>query len=793
MGSKRLANNNGSQDAILKSIKATQPSIQLSKLSDKEKQLAEQILQNIFNSYESIEDYERNITSKSTDAILGRIASLLDEVKDDFSSNELTDVKNYIVNSLSSVIKNNKTKSIDIDIEAITLQISDTITSILNDKIDNLIQTLTEFFNEKFSTIDNGQNSLDSKLDEINSKDSSSEEILIEESSSEKKINTTDNKEKISKEESISEEASLKETTSEEIEEEKTEEEIPIEEKNVEINEANNKDQKLEIINLLNSILDQFYNKIDNLILSIEESQTFAKINFENINKLISGLVPTNKEKKKNKEEKKEREEIYGAIRQIKKLLDSVSEFCNNFIDFWVANFKTLLNKVAKILAAFVLRLLLTIVFPAMAIIALGLQLIAEPLIRILQPICDMLKPISEGIGSILDSIGTGFTYIFGLLKDIGEFLLQGIKDIWNAVVVPFFKGFGSNAYAIGAGLSNFVLIAVKILTLFLEGMKSHAYAIGEGLGRFIKTVLNVLADLMAGFGTHAKAIGEGLGRFILTVVDILADLMEGIKTHAKAIGEKISEICLVIVDMILDFLKFIKNLVNNIVRLVQMYVIAPFNALRQKIITFATLLAGKKFIGGIGVAILGREPTDEDFELAEKNKDKSFTDFLNEEQNKLEKQYAAEDNAKALAELNAKMQQKKIEQMLDSIHVIDDMFALVKDIHQYLFKDNTKQTIATSIQVIQPNLNSIYNIENQTKENQSFLAESLDNKNENLKKSNNKNKLSNNNGNDFYSNLMLYLDKKFGIILTKLDDQALIPIPIQQTKTNKDFVKEYI
>jgi len=62
------------------------------------------------------------ITSKNTDAILGRIASLLDEVKDDFTNNELTEVKNYIVDSLNETIKNKSTLELsDNDIETIKI------------------------------------------------------------------------------------------------------------------------------------------------------------------------------------------------------------------------------------------------------------------------------------------------------------------------------------------------------------------------------------------------------------------------------------------------------------------------------------------------------------------------------------------------------------------------------------------------------------------------------------------------------------------------------------------------
>ena len=806
MGSKKLANNNGSQDALLKSIKATQPSIQIQKLSDKEKQLVEQILQNIFNSYETLEEYERTITSKNTDAILGRIASLLDEVKDDFTNNELTEVKNYIVDSLNETIKNKSTLELsDNDIETIKIQITNSIATILSDKLNNIVQTLTDFFNDKFNTLETNQNNIDSNLDEINTKNSDITETLSDENISEKTQTEKSDK-----------------TSEDNIEKEKTSE------KNTEDTEASDNDsQKTDILSTINSFLSQIYDKLDNILLNIEEIQNNVLKNFSNTNNFLSKLIPSKKEEKQLKVEKQEQKESIAIIKQIKKTLDSVLDFCNNFIDFWVANFKTFLNKVFKVLTAFILKILATIVFPAMAILALGLTLIAEPIAKMLKPIQELLQPISEGIGEILKS----FAGALRLLEKLGEFVLDKLQVVWDKVMVPLLDGIGVHAKAIGEALGILALSVVNVLANLMKGLSTKAYDIGVGLGRFVDAVVDILADLMEGIGSYAYDIGVGLGRFVNAVVGTLADLMEGLKshakeigekisyfmlkvadtvasvasilssivgiiadffeglrTHAKAIGEKISEIILVTADIMLEAVKLIRSIVKNIIKNIQLYIIAPFKALRTKIQDFAILVADCRWpLGGIGEAILGHKPTDDEIERAKQGN--SINDYIKAETDALNKKFEEEDKAAALVELNKKMEQKKIEQMLNSIHIIDDMFSLIKEIHKYIFKDKEPITIETSIQIVKPGLDSINNIENQSKENQNSLAENLNNRNEILK--NNKNKNNAEQIDNFGPNLLSYLDEKFKMIFEKLDNQSMIPIPIQILKNNKDFVRK--
>lgn len=141
-----LANNNGSQDSLLKSVKPAAGSIQLeSGLKLNEEKLAKSILNSLFLKSETDDTYLLELTSKSIDATLGRIASLLEQSKSEFTANELENVKNAIVNAVESQITvlNNKSISILNVIDKVStkiVEIEQQLSSIIKDSLQDFFK-----------------------------------------------------------------------------------------------------------------------------------------------------------------------------------------------------------------------------------------------------------------------------------------------------------------------------------------------------------------------------------------------------------------------------------------------------------------------------------------------------------------------------------------------------------------------------------------------------------------------------------------------------------------------------
>lgn len=129
MGAKKIVDNNMSQDALLRSVKPAIVAPQIdSSLKPNEKALAESILNTLLEQGDGGNDYLLKLTSKNTDALMGRIETYIDKVKDDFTSNELANVKTAILDAIQAAVDSSP-KSIEVDeiskaVEQITQKLS---------------------------------------------------------------------------------------------------------------------------------------------------------------------------------------------------------------------------------------------------------------------------------------------------------------------------------------------------------------------------------------------------------------------------------------------------------------------------------------------------------------------------------------------------------------------------------------------------------------------------------------------------------------------------------------------
>ncbi len=256
-----------------------------------------------------------------------------------------------------------------------------------------------------------------------------------------------------------------------------------------------------------------------------------------------------------------------------------------------------------------------------------------------------------------------------------------------------------------------------------------------------------------------------------------MRDFFEGIRTKAKDIGIALGEFVLETAKLLVGLVKTI----GDIGRVIDLYIVAPLIAFKAQIENAATLMAGSwQPVKAIGQAILGRTPTDEEINQAKQNKNKSFEDYLKEQQDKMKAKFAADDKAAELDKLNQKIQQSKMQQMLDNIHVIDNIFTLTKEIHTHLLGEG-KTTATLSVQAVSPNFDQLNSIQNQDQSAKDNLSQNLNEEkqqfNAAVKKTDEKTGVKQDN---FKNTLMTYLDEKFGSVLEKLNNPQLIPIPLQ-------------
>ena len=102
---RKLANNNGSQDALLRSVKADAVAVKLdNSLKPNEKALAQSILDTLLEKMDASDDYLLRLSSKDTDATLGRIEELLEKAKISSTASEISAAKDAILKAIEVAV-----------------------------------------------------------------------------------------------------------------------------------------------------------------------------------------------------------------------------------------------------------------------------------------------------------------------------------------------------------------------------------------------------------------------------------------------------------------------------------------------------------------------------------------------------------------------------------------------------------------------------------------------------------------------------------------------------------------
>lgn len=817
MASKRLANNDGAQDALLNSVKASFPNAILNGLSDKEKSLVQAIVNNIISVATANNQYTVDVASTSINASLGRIASLLDEVKDDFTTAELADVKTAIVDEVKTALQELPRDNITIDIEQLTNAVADKIQELQ----DNIITEIQEQFEQFIAQNANAQ-------------------------SAQVKEQTTEKEEKEEKTEEPKEEAAAEEKTLSMVE--KMMNEVNAQAKADSSAPAAQNIDYTKALRGISDAIDKCNMNISNIVIMVNASSDIIsteidilKLRLDRILSTVGRLFPSKKDKKDQKNQKNAINNINNAIQKLLETVEKINSFCDNFVEYLAKNFKTLLDKIFKVFVSFWLKLMLEVIAPTLVILGACLYLLAKPLMDVLKPLLDFIDSV---IGKVLD-----------FLAPIRDFLLDVMKRIFDAIepaLVAFFKGLAAvaeqvaiglglfvtsvlnvlkllmdgiatGAFALGQALVVFATTIVNVLALFMKGLSSSAEAIGRGLGKFVTVCLDVLTLLMEGFGTKAKEIGEAIAKVVLAVCNVVAllvqfleecvgilvaivgtirDFFEGIRSKAKAIGEMVGDIMYnffkgfntkaeaigeAVAEFVLETAKFMTKIMkalNNFNRIIEMQLMAPFKGLQLKFRGGLAKMAdysgwGSGVVHGIANAFGWGSLSKDEQEEARAAQTKSIKEIVQEQQAKLKARYDAEDKAEQLRKLNDKIQQQKIQDMLNSIHVLDDIFKLLKDIHAHLLGEE-KSTAALSVQAVQPNVEQLENIQNKEQETKDNLQENLEKEKQQAAQQMKQEQKPKNQDN-FKETLMSYLEEKFKNVIDKLDSPPqVMPIPLQ-------------
>ena len=520
--------------------------------------------------------------------------------------------------------------------------------------------------------------------------------------------------------------------------------------------------------------------------------------------KALGGLFGRKKKKKGNPELKS----ISDALKRIEDVISRVEEVFADYIGYLAKNFKKLLDKVKSVFVKWWLGVLIEIIVPTLVIIGALLYLLADPLMKILQPVMDFIENI---VGKILDFVAP-----------IRDFLLTVLKGTWDIIKAPFegfFRGIGKVAESLGAAIGKLVIgIAdftvdvlmpflrdvvlpvlgsiLNVVKLFFDGFSSIAAEVGKAFGELVVAIAKV-AKQIVDFATEVVGLLTDIVKIVRKPIQMLADFFDGLGSKAKEIGAKVGEVVLVALDIIKGILEKIRDNMDGLINLVRLYVVAPIQGIQRKMRGLMVELAEKfsfkiPVIRWVGLSKGGLEckleevhpfkfltggMTEEQKAEALADADKSVSELIGDEMGKMQQKIDAENKAKELDELNRKVQQQKMQTFLENLNVVDDIYRLVKDIHTHLLGEKkTAETLAAKAAI--PAFKKLESIKEQQAQQQEGLGDQLEAQ---KAEAAGEAEASAGRGPDLFG----FLEKKFAAVMEKLDNPAVIPMPLPDRTVN--------
>ena len=573
---RKLANNNGSQDALLRSVKADAVAVKLdNSLKPNEKALAQSILDTLLEKMDASDDYLLRLSSKDTDATLGRIEELLEKAKISSTASEISAAKDAILKAIEAAVPQIQTNA-SLDVEKAVEAIAEKLDNISQSLLQEMKAALSEALGEKPQT-------------EI------PEELVVQPEGEES--TKTD-------QQAVSELVDKACSTL-----------------NSHIDAAISK-------------IDTYFVSLSDQIASVQNKIVEA---ISGLTPTKKELKEQQKQKNVLSSIQEMMAKVHETISKVDAIIADFAGFMLKSLKKFLAGAKKMVvGFILEVLATTILPIMLLIA-GTLYIVAKPLMQILQPIMDFLKPIIlqaiDLIKTVLTFVQTEVWPFMKDFI-VWLRDKIIGPIwetviipLLTWFKDTFTSfidntlmplftsigdVLTDFFNGLASKAYDIGVGLGNFVTNVLGALTDLVKGFGSKAFEIGQAISEvvlkvvtvvgklvdFIGVVVDIITDFFKGFQTQAAAIGQAFGSVILEVVSFVAKLAKMINIAAdfiidvanimapvaKKLFQYIADYLMLYLDMIHSVLKGVTrvwNWVKNALADVKIWKWKPFSFLK--------------------------------------------------------------------------------------------------------------------------------------------------------------------------------------------------------------------
>lgn len=511
---RKLANNNGSQDALLRSVKADAVAVKLdNSLKPNEKALAQSILDTLLEKMDASDDYLLRLSSKDTDATLGRIEELLEKAKISSTASEISAAKEAILQAIEAAVPEIQTNA-SLDVEKAVKAIAEKLDSICQILLQEMKASLSEALGEKPTSEMAEEPAVQPESEESSKSDQQAVSDLVDKACS--ALNSH--------------------------------------------------------IDAAISKIDTYFVSLSDQIASVQNKIVEA---ISGLTPSKKELKEEQKQKKAISSIQEMMAKVQASISKIDAIIADFAGFMLKHLKKFLAGAKKMVvGFILDVLATTILPIMLLIA-GTLYIVAKPLMQILQPIMDFLKPILlaaiDLIQKVltfvqndvwpflKDFIVWIRDKIITPiweavvlplltwFAKTFmGFMDNVVIPLITAIADI----LTNFFNGLATKAYDIGVGLGNFVTEVLAVLTELVRGFGTKAFEIGQAIGVVVLKIVNVVGKLVD---------------FIGVVVDIITEFFKGFQTQAKAIGEVFGKVILEISKFVLKLAQFI-NLVADII-----------------------------------------------------------------------------------------------------------------------------------------------------------------------------------------------------------------------------------
>lgn len=720
--------NNGSQDALLRSVKSAQFNYKHTGKVDNE--AINQILNAVIETYDANNQYQLELTSKNNDALVDKIKSIIIE-QQNINDQTTTNINEYLAKLIESQ----------------------------NEQSKNLQDTLKEDFKNSQSENIQNNSSDENILNEIREKHEETNELI-------KSLqNTTWSK--------LSFFGSFKKSFS-----------VFSDNFQKSFQTINSTFKKLNPINAVKNVIGNVTEKFSKFAEKLNPINAIKNITgklTKGIGNLVGKINPLNLLKRKKKK-KPTRDEI-----RLSKMIDKVNDFIDNFVNkmsdyaqIFLKNFlsqaKTVVNKLMTHIFAW---LLVNVVLIGL-LFGIVLKLIADPLMKILQPIMDFVESVIDKVIKFLTPIrdfllNTFQKIIDNIIIPLGRLFLDVLGNIFENVLKPFFEGIGTVAKALGLALGKLIIgIADFFVDTLLPFLKDK-----------LLPVLGVILDILKLF---FEAIKPWIKPLVDIVIKALIEVMDLIKELFIIFKPVITTLGKFLAGVFMDILKGIdwvyKNIVKPIVSSIGKFLMFLNDA--GSILWMKIQAALPSWAGGDSfeeqrsdalkeIAKLQKQLSKN---LSEKDRVEKLKElenlnkklkFLNAETGNAQIDVTENvDRLKTTAEEISQIPEATINDLAENVNVINDMYKVVQKIYAYLTND--------SINIDNVETEKIPNVQFKIDEDQSI-------KNEKQSESSMFLSYINDNFNPFMDYMIQFTDiarQNFEHIIEKLDDKPnIMPIPL--------------